>query len=205
MIRLVLVDDQTLVRQGLRRLLDYTPDVQVVDEAGDGLAAVEEVRQTRPDALLLDVRLPRLDGVGVLRALGERGELPPALMLTAFNADEALTRSWRAGARGFVLKDVTLEQLLADIRAVLAGATVLRAGQHRLLRGEDLPAGAPLLTERETQVLRLLAAGHAHKVIARLLDLSGGTVNNHVSVILQKLGVRDRIRAALLAVERHLV
>lgn len=205
MIRLALADDQTLVRQGLRRLLEFAPDVEVVAEAADGEAALTMVSRSRPDVLLLDVRMPGLDGVQVLETLRARQELPPTLMLTTFNDDVALLRSLKAGARGFVLKDVSLDQLLEDIRRVLAGGTVVRAlSQDHPLRG-DAQAEPCDLTEREVEVLRLMAGGYSNKELAQVLGLREGTVKNHVSTILLKLGARDRTRAVLLALERRLI
>lgn len=205
MIRVVLVDDQTLVRQGLRRLLEFAPDIEVVGEAGDGEAAVRLIAEVRPDAVLLDVRLPGLNGVAVLEALRARGALPPTLMLTTFNDDEVMLRSLKAGARGFVLKDVSLEQLLADLRQVIAGGRVVRVLSHdHPSRGvaDDTPSD---LTEREREVLRLMPGGYSNREIAEMLGIREGTVKNHVSTILLKLGARDRTRAVLLALEQRLI
>lgn len=209
-LRVGLVDDQTLVREGLRRLLEYSPEVRVVMEAQDGLEALERVRATAVDVLLLDVRMPRLDGIGVLTALQAEGRLPPTLMLTTFNDDDALLRSMRAGARGFILKDVTFQQLLDDVHTIAAGGTVIRAlSQAHPLRGEtgaaDETRGALELTDRELELLRLMAGGYSNRELADMTGLKEGTVKNYISSILLKLGARDRTRAVLLALEMHLI
>lgn len=210
MIRLVLVDDQTLVRNGIRELLHLTDDIRVVAEAADGPAAVTAIAEARPDAVLLDVRLPELSGIGVIEALAARGPLPPVLLLTTFDDDDALLAGMRAGARGFLLKDVSPERLAAAIRRVAAGENLFSpALTERVLdRAADaadagIPADsagpAEALTRRETEILRLLAAGWSNKEIARAVGAAEGTVKNHVSSILAKLGVRDRTRAVLRA------
>jgi DNA-binding NarL/FixJ family response regulator len=205
-IRVALVDDQTLVRQGIRTLLELTPDIRVVAEAEDGEQAVAALTASAPDVALLDVRMPRLDGIGVLRALGPR--LPPTILLTTFDDDVVVLEAVRCGARGFLLKDVSLEQLADAVRAVAAGGTLIRpAVTERVLKGA--PASATYdrlddpepLTPRETEVLRLMAAGYSNREIAGALDSAEGTVKNQVSSILSKLGVRDRTRAVLRALE----
>jgi DNA-binding NarL/FixJ family response regulator len=208
-IRVALVDDQTLVRKGLRGLLETTADLAVVAEACDGEEALEVVPAAAPDVLLLDVRMPRLDGLGVLRRLGQDGRLPATILLTTFDDDEALLEGIRAGARGFLLKDVSLTQLTDAIRAVARGELLLRpAVTERVLhglqrvRGEFAHAPRPeRLSHRELEVLRLMAAGFSNREIAEVLDASEGTIKNHVSSILGKLGVRDRTRAVLRALE----
>ncbi len=209
MIEVVLADDQRLVRRGIRALLELLPDVTVVGEAGDGEEALELVGRHEPDVLLLDVRMPRLDGVGVLERLAAEGRRIPTLVLTTFDDDEAMFACVRAGARGFLLKDVTLEQLADALRVVAAGGEVLRpAVTARVVKGlsETPCAFAALdppdpLTEREHDVLRLLSAGCSNREIAVALHLAEGTVKNHISSILSKLGVRDRTRAVLKAFE----
>jgi DNA-binding NarL/FixJ family response regulator len=208
-IRVALVDDQTLMRNGLRRLLDLTSDIQVVAEASDGEEALATLAESLPDILLLDVRMPRLSGVELLRRLREEDRLPPTILLTTFDDDGALLEGIRAGARGFLLKDVSFECLTDAIRRVAAGETLIRpAVTERVLRGlEELhpefesldPPDA--LSRRETEVLRLMAGGYNNREIADALGSSEGTVKNHVSNILSKLGVRDRTRAVLKALE----
>jgi DNA-binding NarL/FixJ family response regulator len=205
-IRVVLVDDQTLVRQGIRRLLELTPDIRVIAEAEDGEQAVARVSECAPDVVLLDVRMPRLDGLGALRALA--GRLPPTILLTTFDDDVVVLEAVRQGARGFLLKDVSLEQLAEAVRRVAAGGTlILPAITERVLKGLPVVAGsydrlAPEpLSPRESEVLRLMAGGFSNREIARALDTAEGTVKNQVSSILAKLGVRDRTRAVLRALE----
>jgi DNA-binding NarL/FixJ family response regulator len=227
--RVVVVDDQTLVRQGIRSLLALAEGIDVVGEAADGAEALERIAELGPDVILLDVRMPRLDGVGVLRALRERGDATPALVLTTFDDDEAALKALRAGAKGYLLKDTSLERLAEAIRTLAAGGTLVqpalterivgglapRSGGDPCRENDQAPtAGArhpdpwmrvEPLTERELEILRLMVAGWTNKQIARGLDLSEGTVKNHVSRILAKLGVRDRTRAVLRAIEEGLV
>lgn len=209
MIRVVLVDDQTLVRRGIRSLLELSPDIGIVAEASDGDEALEVIRRERPDAVLLDVRMPKRTGVEVLQALHRSGELPPTILLTTFDDDEVLLEGVKAGARGYLLKDVTLEQLTGAIRTVAGGGTLIRpAVTERVLRGlehirrdfESLNPPDPL-TKRELEILRLMAGGYSNKEIADALGTAEGTVKNHASSILSKLGVRDRTRAVLKALE----
>ncbi|HVN30708.1 MAG TPA: response regulator transcription factor [Thermoanaerobaculaceae bacterium] len=213
MIRLVLVDDQTLVRRGIRGLLELTEDIVVIGEAGDGGEALDLVAAKSPDVLLLDVRMPVLDGIEVVRRLAAAHRLPPTILLTTFDDDEALLAGMRAGARGFLLKDVTLETLTDAIRAVARGETLIRpAVTERALKAlEQLrPELASLdrpdpLTPREIEVLRLLAAGWSNREIAGAIGTREGTVKNHISSVLSKLGVRDRTRAVLRGLELRLI
>ena len=209
MIRVVLVDDQTLVRRGIRSLLELAGDIDVAAEAGDGDEAVSIIRRERPDAVLLDVRMPKRTGIEVLQALQASNELPPTILLTTFDDDEALLDGVKAGARGYLLKDVSLEQLTEAIRTVAGGGTLIRpAVTERVLRGlehirrdfESLNPPDPL-TKRELEILRLMAGGYSNREIADALGTAEGTVKNHASSILSKLGVRDRTRAVLKALE----
>lgn len=208
MIRVVVVDDQALVRQGLTSLLGLTPDLSVVAEASDGIEAIEVITRTHPDVVVLDVRMPKRSGVEVVSALAARDALPPTLLLTTFDDDEALIRGILAGARGFLLKDVTLNQLADAIRTLAGGGSMIHpAASARIARGKAL--GPALdetwtpeeLTRRELEVLRLMAAGLSNREIGRVLQMVEGTVKNHVSTILSKLGVRDRTRAVLKSFE----
>ncbi len=209
MIRVLLADDQHLVRQGIRSLLELVPDIEVAGEAPDGEEALAAIGRLRPDVVLLDVRMPRVDGIEVLRRLGASGTVPPVLVLTTFDDDDAMFACIRAGARGFLLKDVTLEDLAQAIRTVAGGGELIRpALTARVRDGLDrspcrFPALDPPdpLTERERAVLRLLAAGCSNREIADALHLAIGTVKNHISSVLSKLGVRDRTRAVLRAFE----
>jgi len=210
MIRVVLVDDQTLVRRGLRALLELAGDVVVVAEAGDGVDGAAVIRRERPDVVLLDVRMPKASGLDLLRDLRHTNELPPTILLTTFDDDEALLEGVKVGARGYLLKDVSLEQLTGAIRAVAAGETLIRpAVTERVLRGlehvrRDFEALDPPdpLTKREVEILRLMAGGYSNREIAEALGTAEGTIKNHASSILSKLGVRDRTRAVLKALER---
>jgi DNA-binding NarL/FixJ family response regulator len=209
MIRVVLVDDHTLMRQGVRGLLDLTEDLQVVGEASDGDEALQVIRWLRPDVVLLDVRMPKRSGVEVLKDLQLSRSLPPTILLTTFDDDAALLEGMRAGARGFLLKDVSFEALTDAIRRVAAGESLIRpAVSERVLRGIER-LGLPFeslevpdrLTRRELEVLRLVAGGFSNREIADTLAMSEGTVKNHTSSILSKLGVRDRTRAVLRALD----
>lgn len=209
-IRVLVVDDQTLVRQGIRSLLALTQEVDVVGEAADGDHALELLDRVEVDVLLLDLRMPGRDGISTLQAMTERGSTVPTLVLTTFDDEELVLASLQSGARGYLLKDVTLEQLVSGVRCLAAGGTLLEpAMTQRLLRAvADRPtqgAGdlvAPeRLTARELDVLRLAAAGWSNREIAAGLHLAEGTVKNHMSSVLLKLGVRDRTRAVLRALE----
>jgi len=210
MIRVVLVDDQTLVRRGVRALLELAGDIAIVGEAEDGVAGAALIRRERPDVVLLDVRMPKAGGLDLLRELRGSDELPPTILLTTFDDDEALLEGVKAGARGYLLKDVSLEQLTGAIRAVAAGETMIRpAVTERVLRGlehvrRDFDALDPPdpLTKRETEILRLMAGGYSNREIADALGTAEGTIKNHASSILSKLGVRDRTRAVLKALEK---
>jgi DNA-binding NarL/FixJ family response regulator len=173
-------------------------------------AGVAAIVRERPDVVLLDVRMPRKDGLSVLRDLHAAGTLPPTILLTTFDDDDALLEAVKAGARGYLLKDVSLERLTETIRSVASGGTVIRpALTERVLRGlehvrRDFEALDPPdpLTKREIEILRLMAGGYSNREIADALGTAEGTVKNHASSILSKLGVRDRTRAVLKALER---
>ena len=209
MIRVVLVDDQTLVRQGIRSLLELAGDIDIVAEAADGEDGLTVIAREHPDVVLLDVRMPRKGGLDVLRELQAAKALPPTILLTTFDDDEALMEAVKVGARGYLLKDVSLERLTEAIRAVAAGGTVIRpAITERVLRGlEHVPRNFEALsppdplTRREIEILRLMAGGYSNREIAEALGTAEGTVKNHASSILSKLGVRDRTRAVLKALE----
>ncbi len=213
MIRVMLVDDQTLVRQGVRSLLELSDDIQVVGEAADGDSAIEQVPQLKPDVLLLDMRMPGKNGLEVLEALASEQVLPPTIILTTFDDEELVLAGIKAGARGYLLKDVALEDLLEAVRSVAAGRSLVKpAVTERLLKGlGQLNTGFSALdhpdplTERETEILRLMAGGYSNKEIANALNVAEGTVKNHVSSILSKMGVRDRTRAVLKAFEGGLI
>jgi DNA-binding NarL/FixJ family response regulator len=212
-VRVLVVDDQTLVRQGIRSLLGLVDGVEVAGEAGGGREALTKVREISPDVMLLDLRMPDLDGLAVLRELSSRGDLPPTLVLTTFDEDALMLEALRAGARGFLLKDVSLERLTDAIRTVAAGGTlhqpvvterILKAALSVDREFDALEVPDPL-TEREVEVLRLATGGYSNREIAEALHMAEGTVKNHVSSILSKLGVRDRTRAVLRGLELGLI
>ncbi|HEY2464577.1 MAG TPA: response regulator transcription factor [Steroidobacteraceae bacterium] len=208
-----LADDQALFRSGLRALLDLFDEVQVVAEAGDGAAAVEAVLSSKPDVVLLDVRMPKLNGVEVLEALQQQKALPPTLLLTTFEDDAALVAGVKAGARGYLLKGVSPDTLMEAIRVVATGGSYLYAqliaelARDRLnesWRGDSFEM-IELLTPRERDILKLMASGIGNRAIATALSLSEGTVKNHVSSVFAKLGVTDRTNAVLRAIANDLV
>lgn len=213
MIRVFIADDQLLIRQGIRTLLEMDGGISVVGEAGDGSEAIARVPSAPVDVLLLDIRMPQKSGLDVLRELSAAGTLPPTLILTTFDDSDVVLDGIRAGARGFMLKDVSYHQLIAAIRAVAGGATVFQpAVTERLLRIADrdrvrVEADRPIerLTGREVEVVRLMAGGYSNKEIAHALGTAEGTIKNHVSSILAKFGVRDRTRAVLKALEAGLL
>ncbi len=213
-VRLFLVDDQELVRAGFRMVLDAQPDMTVVGEAGDGLAGVEGVAATRPDVVLMDIRMPRLDGVEATRRIQEADDPPKVLVLTTFDLDEYVFEALRAGAGGFLLKDATAEDLIAAVHALASGDAVLAPSVTRRVIEvfgqvpvSDPAARARLaaLSAREREVLRLLARGLSNAEIAAELFVSDATAKTHVSNVLAKLGLRDRVQAVILAYESGLM
>ena len=217
-IRVLLVDDQPLLRTGFRMILDGEPDIAVVGECSDGEAAVADTRALQPDVVVMDIRMPRLDGVQATRAItGEaRESTPRVLVLTTFDLDEYIVEALRAGASGFLLKDAPADDLVAAIRTVARGdAVVAPSVTRRLLdmfarhvpsADEQSESGAlELLTEREREVLTLVARGMSNAEIAAELVVSETTVKTHVGNVLTKLGVRDRVQAAVYAYESGLV
>lgn len=209
MIRLLLADDQTLLRRGLKGMFELSADIRVVADAADGEEALALLEHHEVDVLLLDVRMPKKTGVEVLEELRRRGRSIPALLLTTFDDDAALLAGVRAGARGWMLKDVAFERLAEAVRTLAAGGTaLLPAVTERAVRAltDAPPAFESLdlpdrLTTRETEILRLMAGGLSNREIADALYSSEGTVKNHISHILSKLGVRDRTRAVLKGIE----
>jgi DNA-binding NarL/FixJ family response regulator len=214
-IRIVLVDDQELVRTGFRMVLDAQPDMTVVGEAADGLAAIEFSRAHSSDVMVMDARMPRMDGVTATRQIRQAGDRPRVLMLTTFDLDEYAFAALKAGASGFLLKDVPPEELLFAIRAVHSGDAVVAPSTTRRLLDRFapmLPAGEAQaaselaeLTERERQVLILVAQGLSNAELAKRLFVSEATVKTHVGRILAKLGLRDRVQAVVYAYENGLV
>lgn len=206
MIRVALADDQALVRSGFRALLGLFEGLQVVAEAEDGEAAIHTVLDSNPDVLLLDVRMPKRNGVEVVTELASRGRLPPTLLLTTFEDDFAMVAGVRAGARGYLLKGVTPEVLVEAIKTLAAGGSYLYATLTTgVVQQGSIASSVEQLTEREQDVLKLLSSGITNREIATALRLSEGTVRNHLSSIFAKLGVNDRTKAVLKAMQRGLV
>ncbi|MBI4673350.1 MAG: response regulator transcription factor [Chloroflexi bacterium] len=214
-IRVAIVDDQQLMRQGLQTLLEMEPDMQVVGQAGDGQAALELAQKLKPHVVLMDVRMPRLNGVEATRQIRARFPQIQVIILTTFDDDEYVFEGLRAGAMGYLLKDVSAENLADAIRRVARGEALIQpsiarkvvsefarlgqskpAPQHRLLEA---------LSEREMEILRLVAHGLSNREIADKLFITEGTTKNHISNILSKLGVRDRTQAVIRAQELGLV
>lgn len=213
MIRVLLAEDETLVRAGIRTLLERQEGMAIVAEAADGEAALAALR-AGADVALLDVRMPRGGGIEVTRAVQDWPEAPACLLLTTFDDRDALLAGVRAGARGYLRKDVTIQTLARAIRALAAGGTFFQPSlTEKLLRGMSrlTPAAAPPpvvmdpLTPRETEVMRLVAAGCSNREIADALGAAEATVKVHVSSILSKLGVRDRVQAVLRALDQGLL
>jgi DNA-binding NarL/FixJ family response regulator len=217
-IRVALVDDQELVRAGFRMMLDAQPDMSVTGEAADGLDAVALAARGTADVMVMDVRMPRLDGVAAVRRICAAGERPRVLMLTTFDLDEYAFAALKAGASGFLLKDVPPQELLFAIRAVHCGDSVVAPSTTRRLIDRFAPllpagteqarpaaAGLAELTDREREVLVQVAAGLSNAEIATRLFVSEATVKTHVGRILAKLGLRDRVQAVVLAYETGLV
>ncbi|HYN87604.1 MAG TPA: response regulator transcription factor [Ardenticatenaceae bacterium] len=214
MIGILLVDDQQLIRQGIQTLLELEPDLRVVGQASNGREALEAAARLRPDIVLMDVRMPELDGVAATRLLTERFPDIGVIILTTFDDDEYVFDGLKAGARGYLLKDISSDEMSAAIRAVAGGGALIqpsiarkvvsefsrlaaRSAPHTSVSGETPPGIA--LTERELEVLRALAEGLSNREIAERLVITEGTVKNHISNLLAKLDVRDRTQAVLKA------
>jgi DNA-binding NarL/FixJ family response regulator len=223
MIKVLLVDDQTLIRQGIRLLLEIEPDIQVVGQAGDGGAALEQVEALHPDVVLMDVRMPGMDGVAATRELSRRHPEVKVIILTTFEDDETVFEGLQAGASGYLLKDISSEEMAQAVRKVAAGEALIEprltrkvlaefsrlaavTGQRPGSRPASVPGSLPVpLTEREQEVLQALARGFSNREIADLLVITEGTVKNHVSNLIDKLGVRDRTQAILKGQELGLI
>ncbi|CCH34730.1 response regulator transcription factor [Actinosynnema sp. NPDC047251] len=212
MIKVLVVDDQEMVREGFSALLDAQADIAVVGAAGDGVAAVAEVRRLRPDVVLMDVRMPELDGLAATRLLAD--DPVKVLVLTTFDLDDYVYEALRAGASGFLLKHAPARELLEAVRVVARGDALLAPSVTRRLIEDFVkaqpvavvrPARLSALTLRETEVLRLIATGLSNSEIAALLVLAEQTVKTHVSRVLMKLGLRDRAQAVIAAYESGLV
>lgn len=217
-IRIMLVDDQTILRAGLAGLLNRNPDMTVVGEAGNGQEAVAMAEQLAPDVILMDVRMPVMDGVSATREMVKRGVTAGIIILTTFDDDAYIYEGISAGARGYLLKDAEYDELSHAIRVVARGEALLQpqvtarvlkefsrlAGQSAPARPKAKPLAEPL-TERETEVLRLIVSGATNQDIAEQLHIGLGTVKHHVRAVFAKLGARDRVQAVLMAQELNLV
>lgn len=213
MIRVVIADDQAMVRSGLRSLLAQEPGIEVVAEAADGEAALDAVRRHQPDVVLMDIRMPVLDGLNATRQLAREDTQTHILVLTTFDLDEYVFEALRAGASGFLLKDATAEELVAAVRVLAAGDALLDPSVTRRVIDVFTSAPAPpapnpevfeRLTEREVEVLKLVARGLSNAEIARELYVGDATAKTHVSNVLSKLDLRDRVQAVIFAYQHGL-
>ena len=211
MLRVIVVDDQALVRRGFAMVLGNETDIEVVAEAGTGLEAIEAAREFKPDVILMDIRMPELDGLeATARILANRDDVTRIIILTTFDPDEYVYKALRAGASGFVLKDIPPEELVAAVRTVADGGAMLAPAITRRLIGRfasqlradrDLAERLERLTSRELEVLKALADGKSNAEIAEALFIGAATVKTHVSSLLSKLGLRDRAQAVVFAYE----
>ncbi len=208
-IKVAIVDDQNLVRSGIQSLLSLSDQVVVVAQGDDGERALGLAEKHQPDVILMDIRMPRMNGIEAIKSLRESGIDTPVIILTTFDDHELVLQGLQAGAQGYLLKDVSLESLISAIESVYRGETIVQpAITDTLLRGlkaqkgefDSLPTPEPL-TLKEIEVLRLVASGYSNKEISIALSKSEGTIKNHVSSVLSKLGVRDRTRAVLRSLE----
>jgi DNA-binding NarL/FixJ family response regulator len=214
-VKVLIVDDQALVRAGFKMILDAEPEIEVVGEAADGIAGLEAARSLRPDVVLMDIRMPELDGLEATRRLTSGADGPRVLILTTFDLDEYVYEALRSGASGFLLKDTPPEQLVQAITVVAEGEALLAPSITKRLIEEfvrtggtthaEPPPGIQELTARELEVLRLIARGLSNAEIAKELFVSETTVKTHVARVLMKLNLRDRVQAVVLAYESGLV
>ncbi|OGT70339.1 MAG: DNA-binding response regulator [Gammaproteobacteria bacterium RIFCSPLOWO2_02_FULL_57_10] len=212
-IRVMLADDQTLVRQGICSLLELSDNITVVGQVDDGSEVVDGIRRYQPDVLLLDIRMPKMNGIDALRAMRREDLMVPCIILTTFDDHQLVMEGLQAGARGYLLKDVSLESLVNAIESVHGGGTLVQpAITERILRGlssiaqqEENEEEAEALSRKELEVLRMMAGGYSNKEISLAIHKSEGTVKNQVSSILAKLHVRDRTQAVLRAINLGLL
>jgi len=213
-IRILIVDDQALVRAGFRMILDAQPDLEVVGEAADGSTAIDAVRTLRPDVVLMDIRMPGVDGIEATRRLSEAGATSKIVILTTYDLDEYVFDALAAGASGFLLKHVPPEELVRGVRVAASGEALLAPSITKRLIEEFAKHRAPVragatdlntLTDREQEVIRLLARGLSNPEIARELKVGEATVKTHVAHVLDKLGLRDRVQAVIFAYEVGLI
>jgi len=206
LIKVALVDDQQLVRQGIAGLLSLSEDIDIIWQAENGEHAQELIKEQQPQVMLLDIRMPKMNGIELVKYLREQGNSLPILMLTTFDDSELFMQSLQAGANGFLLKDVSLEKLVNAVKTLAAGGFVAEPVVMKQLNkgAPELPV-IDDLSEKEKQILKLIAGGFSNKEIAASIFLAEGTVKNHVSNILAKLNTRDRTRAVLIAINHGLV
>ncbi|TQV89249.1 response regulator [Aliikangiella coralliicola] len=212
-IRVLLVDDQMLVREGIKSLLNLSDKVKVVGEAQDGTEIIDAIQSCQPQVILLDLSMPKMDGIETLNLLNEKQIKIPTIILTTFDDHEFILRGIHAGAKGYLLKDVSLETLIEGIEAVHQGKSLMQpALTERLIQGLqgfkpgfEAPDTIESLSPKEIEVLGLMASGCSNKEISQALHKSEGTIKNHVSNVLAKLGVRDRTRAVLIAIEKGIL
>lgn len=205
MLRIALADDQALVRHGLKALLETLGGIEVIVEADEGDTLLEALEGKQVDAVLVDIRMPRRSGVSVLKALRERGNLVPVILLTTFDDPQVLKEAINAGAAGYLLKDAQPEALKRVLESAVRGERIFQPGPSLPSgagTGEQFVAG---LTEREEAILRLVAGGYSNKEVARHLGMAAGTVKNHISEVLRKLDARDRTHAVLKALAAHML
>ena len=212
-IRVILADDQPLVRAGLRRLIEWTPDIDVAGEAGTGAEAVRLARDTGADVVVMDIRMPGMDGIEATQRITAAGTHARVLVLTTFDDDDYVYGALRAGASGFLVKDMALEEILAAIRVVAAGDAMIAPGVTRRLIGQFASEPRPGpgrrelsgITDREREVLRLVGLGMSNAEIAAALYIAPGTVKTHMARLLAKLGARDRVQLVITAYQTGLV
>lgn len=212
-IKVLLVDDQMLVREGIKSLLNLSDKVEVVGEAEDGTKVVDAIDQCKPDVILCDLSMPVMNGIETLNLLSENDISTPVIILTTFDDHEFILKGIQAGAKGYLLKDVSLETLIEGIETVHRGDTLMQpALTERLLKGLqshqstfEAPENVEPLSPKEREVLGLMASGCSNKEISQALHKSEGTIKNHVSNVLAKLGVRGRTRAVLIAIEKGIL
>lgn len=212
-VKVLLVDDQMLVREGIKGLLNLSDKVNVVAEASDGSQVIEAINRCAPEVILLDLSMPKVDGIATLELLKSQAITIPVIILTTFDDNEFILKGIQAGAMGYLLKDVSLDTLVNGIETVSSGKRLVQpAITERLLQGLDsiksefsAPSTIEMLTPKELEVLGLMASGCSNKEISEALHKSEGTIKNHVSNLLSKLGVRDRTRAVLVAIEKGIL
>ncbi len=206
MIKVALVDDQQLIRQGIAGLLELSEDIEIIWQAEDGEQAQSLLAQQQPDVMLLDIRMPKVSGIELVKILRAQGNSLPILMLTTFDDSELFMQSLQAGANGFLLKDVSLDKLLAAVKTLAQGGFVAEpVVMKQLNKGFDVTPIIEKLSVKEQQILKLMAGGFSNKEIAGSIFLAEGTVKNHVSSILAKLNTRDRTRAVLIALNQGII